>query len=56
MLNEQKEGADFETLASDNDVSKAFRKQLYENKNYQKIVKEYIVYWDSLGLLDPLSN
>lgn len=56
VLNEQTEGASFENMLQDTENSKKFRKQMFSNSNFKRILKGYLPIWDKKGLLDPLYN
>lgn len=56
VLNEQKEGASIENLLQDTENSKNFRRQMFRNENYKRILKRYLPIWDKKGLLDLLHN
>lgn len=56
VLNEQKEGASIENMLQDNEDSKKFRRQMFRNVNYQRVLKGYLPIWNKKGLLDPLHN
>uniref|UniRef100_A0A336MA18 CSON013155 protein n=1 Tax=Culicoides sonorensis TaxID=179676 RepID=A0A336MA18_CULSO len=56
VLNEQKEGATLDNMMQDTEDSMKFRRQMFKNQNYQRILKRYLPIWDKKGLLDPLYN
>lgn len=54
ILNKQQENAELGNIMTDSTEARKFKKQLFENENFIKVVKHFLPIWDNMGLLDPL--